>query len=810
MSHYYKFALLATTALCFGLAEPAFAAKADNGDEEIIVTARRKEERLQDVPISITVFNQKQLDDRNIVSAKDLVIYTPSLSANPRYGSEGTSFSIRGFVQDQFTAPSVAIYFADVVAPRGNTAFPVGDGAGPGSFFDLENTQVLKGPQGTLFGRNTTGGAILLVPKKPTAEFGGSAEISAGNYGMERIRAVINTPLGSKARLRMGVDQMMRDGYQKNISGIGPRDFNDIGYIAGRASLVVDITPELENYTIVSISNSDTNGSIGRGSRCAPNIVSSGGGGIVVPVGAMNCAQVARLGASGDFFNVENSVPNPYSRAEQWQVINTTTWHVTDQFTIKNIASYAQLKNFLSQDVYGTFWSILQGGGPALPASAIGQPATLSQVRNFPGLPLNHQSTITEELQFQGRGLNGRLTWQAGAYMELSDPLSDFVGTASYSTLLCTNPSTFQCSSPYAAFGSTGIELRHTSFRDMGYYAQGSYDLTQKLRFTGGIRFSDDRSAAEDRTFQYRYAQAGGISSITCTNAGAVLSKNCSSATIQHSKAPTWLIDLDYKPMQDVMIYAKYSRGYRQGLVNPRGLSPYKNFGSEKVDSYELGAKTSWQGRMPGMFDVAAFYNDFSNQQILVGLRQGTLTGNLIANTGTSRLWGVEAQLNVSPFEGFRLDANFTYLNTLLEKADIPAPPAPFTPADNINRTVPGWPFPFAPEFKESVTATYTLPVPDTLGTIAISSTFTYTDSYAVIEGPGVKVGSIALLNLNMNWNSIAGSPIDLSVFASNVTDNHYNSFLAEATSVGILSTVAGEPQMFGARVKYRFGSDAQ
>jgi iron complex outermembrane receptor protein len=181
MNHYRKFALLATTALSFGLAEPTFAAKVDNGDEEIIVTARRKEERLQDVPISITVFNQKQLDDRNIVSAKDLVIYTPSLSANPRYGSEGTSFSIRGFVQDQFTAPSVAIYFADVVAPRGNTAFPVGDGAGPGSFFDLENTQVLKGPQGTLFGRNTTGGAILLVPKKPTSEFGGSAEISAGN-----------------------------------------------------------------------------------------------------------------------------------------------------------------------------------------------------------------------------------------------------------------------------------------------------------------------------------------------------------------------------------------------------------------------------------------------------------------------------------------------------------------------------------------------------------------------------------------------------------------------------------------------------
>jgi iron complex outermembrane receptor protein len=600
---------------------------------------------------------------------------------------------------------------------------------------------------------------------------------------------------------------MTRDGYLDNISGIGPKHLNDIDYIAGRVSLVVDITPDLENYTIVSISSSDTTGSIGRNARCAPRLALSNVPGFTVPVGNMNCAQVAQLAASGDFFAVQNSLLDPTSRAEQWQVINTTTWYLTDQFTIKNIASYAQLKNVLAQDVYATFWTIPPDGGVF--AGSVGQRTTFSQFKNFPGLPLNHQSTITEELQLQGSGLNGRFTWQAGAYMELSDPLSDFVGTASYSTLLCTNVSTFQCSSPYGGFGSTTIELRHTSFRDTGYYAQGSYDLTPKLRFTAGIRFSDDRSAAEDRTFTYRYAQTGGIASITCANAGAAPG-TCSSATVQHSKTPTWLLDLDYKPTQDMMIYAKYARGYRQGLVNPRGIAPYKSFGPEKVDSYEIGAKTSWHGLMPGLFDVAAFYNDFSNQQILVGFRRGTLTGNAITNTGTSRLWGVEAQLNISPFENFKLDANFTYLNTRLEKAGLPTPPEPFTPADSLNRTAAGFPFPFAPEFKESVTATYILPLPDTLGRMSISSTFTYTDSYAAIEGPGVRVGSIALLNLNMNWESIGGSPIDLSLFATNVTDTHYLSFLAETNSVAILSDVAGEPQMFGARIKFRYGAEAR
>lgn len=137
--------------------------------DEIVVTARRMEERLLDVPISITAYNQQQLTDRNVVAAGDLATYTPSLSANLRYGSDNASFAIRGFSQEIRTTASVGLYFADVVAARGGGSTPSGDGAGPGAFFDLQNAQVLKGPQGTLFGRNTTGGAVLLVPKKPTS-----------------------------------------------------------------------------------------------------------------------------------------------------------------------------------------------------------------------------------------------------------------------------------------------------------------------------------------------------------------------------------------------------------------------------------------------------------------------------------------------------------------------------------------------------------------------------------------------------------------------------------------------------------------
>ena len=154
------------TALALALSAPAYAQ--DEDEDAIIVTARRVEENLQEVPISITVLSSEAIAERNISNAGELGAYVPSLATNANFGPEKSSFSIRGFIQEGRTSPSVAVYFADVVAPRANSGTTSGNGAGVGAFMDLQNVQVLKGPQGTLFGRNTTGGAILLVPTKPT------------------------------------------------------------------------------------------------------------------------------------------------------------------------------------------------------------------------------------------------------------------------------------------------------------------------------------------------------------------------------------------------------------------------------------------------------------------------------------------------------------------------------------------------------------------------------------------------------------------------------------------------------------------
>ena len=371
-------------ALLLGIAAPAItltspalaqdsAGAAAAGD--IIVTARRVEERLQDVPISITVFNQEQLDKRNIVIATDLAVYTPSLSVNQVYGPEKASYSLRGFNQDAATVPTVGVYFAEVVGVRAQGGTTSGNTVGAGAFTDLENVQVLKGPQGTLFGRNTTGGAILLTPKKPTDHLEGYIECTYGNYDAMRVQGAINLPLAETFKVRLTIDRNKRDGYMRNLTGVGPKAYNDLDYIYGRLSIVAELTPELENYTIAHYSKSETNGYGRRLIGCANanspvdplNSVpfSPGNQNATPPIPAYSgtrllfsqvCAeQLARQNARGDsLYETEIANANPFLDLEQWQVINTTTWQASDTITVKNIVSYGEFLERTNFDLYSS------------------------------------------------------------------------------------------------------------------------------------------------------------------------------------------------------------------------------------------------------------------------------------------------------------------------------------------------------------------------------------------------------------------------------------------------------------------------
>ena len=941
-----KSALFAATALSLAYGAPAMAqdtAKTDDSGmgNDIVVTARRTEEKLQDVPISITVLTEKALSNNNITSAKDIATYTPGLSTNNRYCSDNTTWTVRGFTQEQRTTATVGTFFADVVAPRGSGATQGGDGAGPGNLFDLSNVQGLKGPQGTLQGRNSTGGAVMLVPKKPTDRLEGYLEGSVGDYSMYRVQGVVNIPVSDTLRVRLGVDHQTREGYLQNAGAIGFGPYGNAGgsvdYNAARFSMVWDVTPDIENYTVATWSHSKSTGVIpkitqtfyrdpysgkvgvtGTGAATARD-AGQAVSGVITSNGLIAMDQVANEAAvcGSNWWCVSNPVWDSRSESQTWQAINTTTWKASDNLTVKANFAYGEFVGDTTLDLFGLYNPTVAG----IPANAVStaQFAAVNSplaVRNFAataapyGLHTNAENSYVAELQFQWKG--DKFNWQGGLYFENSDPLGKS-GTEAPSqspcgpigsalppvggvpvqidnTQVCMSTATQQFS-----LGRVGLSTTENYFRDRALYWQGNYALTDKLKLTAGIRYTWDTMRSDFQLINLRYynsvttatgfngavLQVPGIlnpntafaqGSGFCVNnvafgtpgtgnnqyfaAGDALNRCVESHTVKTS-APTWLIDLDYKPTEDILLYAKYSRGYRQGGVASFGLDQAQDYKKEKVDTFEVGAKASWRGSMPGFFNVSAFTNNFTDQQLQIGIQCNPTSAcpqtTAILNAGKSRLQGFEIEAGISPFQGMRLNASYAYLSTkVLAITDV----STYILSKNATlvgldvRPLPiGSPIPNAVPHKLILSGTYTFPLPESVGKLSIGGTFVYQSKYRAVSDPntlsacynGSPAGGVLantatssnsincvaavpyayaseygilpssqLVNLNVNWEGIGGLPVDASFFVTNLTNAktilHAN--VQSTPGGGFISNIIGEPRMFGFRLKYSFGGN--
>lgn len=797
---------MTASALSLGLALPTGPVIAQDKEsalevEQIVVTARRREEELQDVPVSLTYFDQKQLDNLNMFQAADLATYTPALSIDNRFGSDSTNFVIRGFSQELRTTAAVGVYFAEVVAPRGANTTRSGDGAGPGDMFDLENIQVLKGPQGTLFGRNTTGGSVLLTPKKPTDEFEGYAEVSMGNYDMTRTQAVLNIPVSDTFRMRLGVDRQKRDGYLENFSGIGPSDMEDIDYVALRASFVWDITEALENYTILKYNDSDNNASPYSLFACNTTPGSPGflfGFGFCRP-------DLARRVAAGKFdeYDIYSFVPDSRSEIEQAQIINTTSWEVNDQLTVKNILSYAEFESRQNFAIYGTDWR-LPGSGLPIQLQMVGSP----------DFKTTDQRSFVEELQFQGSALEDRLDWQAGLYFERSTPINEYGSfnpafiSCDLNTISSPDINAWRCNN-VMGIGTAYHSPGGVKYKNEAIYAEGNYHFTDQWTMTLGLRYTEDETTGETQKTVGRYPtnMAGGwfpASSITVYPTIYPKSK---------SDAATWNLGLQYKPTTDLMLYGKYTRGYRQGSVNLDSVPEWAVHGPESVDTYEIGAKGNFGGPFPGTFGIAAYYNDFKDQQIQFGYMRldNGIGSTSILNAGQSTLQGVELDLSLLLTDNLNLSIAYAWVDTEVDQFDLPSPasipPAVRQPASPT--AVQGERLPGTPPNKLVATANYRLPVDASWGDITASVTYTFTDDTQWVArraSPYAITEAYSLLNFNLSWEKIVGSPVDLLLFVTNAFDREYTSLITGSwNTFGLETGRPGIPRMYGARLRYSF-----
>ena len=359
-------------------------------------------------------------------------------------------------------------------------------------------------------------------------------------------------------------------------------------------------------------------------------------------------------------------------------------------------------------------------------------------------------------------------------------------------------------------------------FSTYALFAQVNYKLTEKFSVTGGMRYTWDkvRQVANNRVVIFppinptNYANNSYTPSYYTNGFTPVefcTTISCPQEGKTSSHKPTWLLSAEYKPNDDMMLYTKWARGYRVGGINQQivGLS---SWGPEKVDTYEIGLKKSLTGAIPGYFNIAAYYNDFRNQQLsanLVPKPNTTVSQNqTIVNAGKSRIWGVEVDGGVTPVDGLRFDVGYSYLNTKLQSFTIPTT-APGFPWNIYPGAIVGDPLVFSPKHRVTVSANYTLPLDEGIGQVSFGGTFVYTsaqNAFASNLSPFYRLPSNHTIDMNVRWDSIMGSTVDASFFVTNLTKEKFAANMSGGWAfVGFDGYTPNQPRMFGLKIKYRY-----
>jgi len=771
----------AALALTAGMAVPVqvaqaqaqAAASSDTALEEVIVTARRKEERLQSVPITITAFTAADIQQKNIESAQDLTEFVPSLIMNNNAGF-GSGYSLRGQTASLGAGAGVVVYFAEVPLVNGQTGIGTFQGGtGPGQFFDLENIQVLNGPQGTLFGRNTTGGAILFTPAKPTNDFEGYAEVTVGSYNWHELKAAVNVPIvNDKVLLRLATDIDMRDGYTTDVGpgAVHGKDYSNRDYWAFRATLVLRPSDDFENTTIFSSLYRDEHG---------PGVVLAG----INPAGAL--VSTIGLPAARKYLAQQNArgpretENDPLSIDKEWDygVYNITRFDLTDRFSLKNIAAYQVDKN------------------SAFLTDFDGSPFQIQDVIPRQGEPWTAASQqYSDELQFSGKALDDRLQFTFGGYLEYSSPTTfpefDVIQDIQVA------PKTFVPTLIQVQEGSTQ--------RSQAAYGQASYDFggvlpaLDGLKLTLGYRYTWDYRSDDSAIVIPAF---GGL----CAVKAGSFAPNCLLASSGNFHAPTWTAGLDYQVTPSTLVYVKGSRGYKSGgfnLSTPK-QSAFSSFKPEYVTEVEIGLKSDWELEgVKARTDLTLFHDDYTNIQRSVTQLINGLSSPVTENAASAEIQGIEFQGTVVPWEGTEFRVAYSLLDAKYNAF-----------VDPLVGSLAGLEYPFTPKNKISVTAHQEIPIPEAWGDLSLTAIYSYQShvrgdntfsTTGLIDGYGI-------LNLRADLKNVYRLPLDIGMFATNVTDELYVVKNFGLYNVfGVQSLEYGAPRMIGAQIRYHFGGGGE
>lgn len=688
------------------------------GLDEIIVTAERREGNLQKVPVAVSAFSADDLIQRQVTSLVDVVKDVPNLIGHNNVGlSTATTVYLRGIGSTQSFATvdtTIGFYVDDVYIARQN--------ANNFALFDVERLEVLRGPQGTLYGRNTSGGAIKVVLKKPQPRFEGLVEGNVGNYQSYGLKGAINLPVADGLYVRLNAATQQQDkGYARNVT-TGRRD-NDRSIGALRAALRWESGDNLELNLSADYIADYSNG--------------------IVPVDVRGAARPK----TGNLFLTSSGIKS-FNDVESWGVTGNIRVD-TPLGQITSITSYRRLLQDFVLDLSD-------------------QPVPLYILDNE-----GDHRQFSQELQITGKVLDDRLEWIAGTFF-MKEWNSTGIGDTTAARL---------ANGTLVPSAGRLAKVIDNDVRSFALFGQATFEITPRLKLTGGLRYTDDW---KDVAVVQRNA-AGAVSYDT--------------ATLQALGIPTVLkyrkwspkFGLSWQATDNLFAFASYTKGFKSGGWNSRVTNPrqFYEIEPEYVTAYEIGFKSELFDRHL-RFNVTGFLNEIQDLVIgTIGTTQAFETLNTDAKT-----WGIEVETRASLAPGLEIFGNLGAMD------------AKYSNLGNDPLNFSGRKLPRVSDITAKFGASYSFDVP--WGEMSFNADYSYTSPYfaSASNSPISRVPGISLVNARISTELNDGAVV-VGIGCKNCFNKEYfHSMLDFPTwsgGSGFSAAYAGDPRTYNLTIRANF-----
>ncbi|PCI34229.1 MAG: hypothetical protein COB54_00065 [Alphaproteobacteria bacterium] len=710
------------------------------GLEEIVVTARKREESLQKVPISVSAFSEKDLAAMSVSDLREAAQFAPNVVFNNTgpAGSSAPAIFIRGIGQaasnEVFFDPGVGIYLDGVFVGR-----PLGLDL---DMVDVQRLEILRGPQGTLFGKNTVGGAINLITAKPNDELGGKLELITGRFNRIDAKLSLNLPLvpGKLAANFSGAIRK-RDGFGERLdifTGDKIGEMGDVDKLSGRVKINWVASENVEILLALSATKVRETGWTRRVLDYNADL------GLLALLSNFLEPDYGPVFLEGLKLNQSYATGPNTNHSNSWDTALTINWNLGD-VSVKSITSYKDLDLEAGVDPDGSIYDIIK------------------QTNEW------EQKQFSQEFLINGASFDDKLDWVMGLYYYsenvdyyvetyVLDPLWDFLG---------------------ADLG--GSRIVDQNIKSYSAFGQATYAMNEKLSATVGLRYTYEEKSMARQGFRLHT----GVENILFGER----SENFDSFSPRFG--------LEYQLNKDFLTYVSVAQGFKSGGLNGRSMASndFLPFDSETVWTYEFGLKSEWFDRRL-LFNTALYYSDYKNIQFQ-SISSDPDTAQpitIIDNAGKAEIKGFEAELKAVVAEGFILTANVGYTD------------AKYTEIKQSVGISTDNRFPEIPEWSYALAANYTVEIGNSGSLSGrVDWTYRSKVFHDAPNSEIIAQDGYGLLNARLSFETSDGN-WTISTFVTNLADKKYilggANFLM---GLGFAEGQIGRPREWGASVQYRF-----